>query len=89
MPTKKIADPCDSDSSWCSPKCHHPDHEPARMVVRPSGTYEHECPACHAKTTFTVSAVRWVAGKYERKPIPGDIGIPRFTVGTFVLDGAS
>lgn len=87
MPTRKIEDP--SDLSWCPPKCNHPEHEPAKMRFLPPGTYEHECPACHVKTTFTVLAVRWATGKYEREPISGDIGIPRFTVGAFVLDGAS
>lgn len=53
MPTRKIAD------AWKpSPPCPHPEHEPPSMVLLQPGTYEHECPVCHAKYVFTVHTKR-------------------------------
>ena len=38
------------------PPCPSPEHDPpAHMVYRP-GVYEHVCPRCGRKTTFTVKA---------------------------------
>lgn len=34
--------------------CRHPEHNPAGYIVRDSGIYEHECPACGQKQTFIV-----------------------------------
>lgn len=44
---KKIADLPDP--------CFHPGHNPPGNIVLPPGVYEHTCPACLRKTTFTVS----------------------------------
>ena len=35
-------------------KCRDREHYPASMVVRPPGTFRHECPSCHQVTTFIV-----------------------------------
>ena len=34
--------------------CRDPEHEPASMLYRTAGTYEHTCPHCGKKTTFTM-----------------------------------
>ncbi len=49
MPERKIADE--------KPPCRHPDHNPASMIVRSPGTYEHTCPGCGAKVVFHVGGV--------------------------------
>jgi hypothetical protein len=49
MPTRKIGD-------FPQEKvCRDPEHEPANMIVREPGVYEHECPSCGRKFTFIVS----------------------------------
>ena len=45
--TRKIADAPE-------PACLHPEHDPASMIVREPGTYEHACPGCGNKQVFTV-----------------------------------
>jgi hypothetical protein len=35
--------------------CLHPEHNPPGMIVLPSGVYEHTCPGCGNKITFTVN----------------------------------
>ena len=47
MPTRKIADLPEDKT------CRHPEHEPPKHMVFPSGVYEHECPACGHKRVFT------------------------------------
>lgn len=37
-------------------KCKDPEHNPATMILRKPGIYEHECPSCHEKQVFTVPA---------------------------------
>jgi hypothetical protein len=37
--------------------CLHPEHEPATMLYRTPGTYQHTCPACGKITTFTVPTI--------------------------------
>lgn len=49
MPTRKIHDFSPSHSS-----CNHPEHNPPSMIVLPPGLYEHTCPRCGQKQTFTV-----------------------------------
>lgn len=51
MPTRKIAEP---DEGWNRRPCRHPEHEPPKFRVFEPGTWEHECPACGHKVTFTV-----------------------------------
>lgn len=34
--------------------CSHPEHNPPSMRVFEPGVYEHTCPKCGAKKTFTV-----------------------------------
>lgn len=46
--TRKIADAP-------PPPCNHPEHNPAGMIVREPGTYEHICPSCGRKFVFNVS----------------------------------
>lgn len=48
MPTKKIAD------FPIGKKCLHPEHEPPTMRLFEPGIYEHICPKCGQKKTFTV-----------------------------------
>ena len=85
MPTRRILDSEDIPT-WKRNKCSHPEHGPPTMMVFKPGTYEHECPACGKKTTFTVRAACWASDRYEREDIPDDIGIARrFTVGDFAL----
>lgn len=36
--------------------CSHPEHNPAGMVVREPGIYEHTCPGCGQKQIFTVTS---------------------------------
>jgi hypothetical protein len=50
MTIKKIEAPKDS---WFR-RCRHPAHDPPNMIVLEPGTYEHECPSCHAKQIFQV-----------------------------------
>lgn len=35
-------------------ECRDPEHNPATMIVREPGIYEHKCPKCGAKQTFIV-----------------------------------
>lgn len=63
MPTRKIAD---FPRQKADPKfdkdgylkklmgCQHPEHKPPTHMSLPPGIYEHECPACRDKQTFTV-----------------------------------
>lgn len=55
MTLKKIADLPKHET------CTHPEHEPPTMIVLEPGVYEHECPGCHHKTTFTVRPMVWQA----------------------------
>ena len=45
--TRKIADPPPLP-------CTHPEHDPAGMIVREPGTYEHICPSCGKRQVFTI-----------------------------------
>ncbi len=47
MPTVKIGEPP-------SGGCLHPEHDPPKQVVWPSGVYRHTCPACKSMQTFTI-----------------------------------
>lgn len=47
MPTVKIGEPPDGG-------CLHPEHNPPKHIVWPSGVYRHTCPACKSVQTFTV-----------------------------------
>ncbi len=47
--TRKIADPPPQP-------CQDPEHNPAGMIVREPGMYEHVCPQCGNKQIFTVPA---------------------------------
>jgi hypothetical protein len=55
MPLRKIADAP-------PPPCTHPEHSPPSMIVLEPGTYEHTCPRCGARATFTVDRVTCVGG---------------------------
>jgi len=48
MPTRKIRD------IKFKQQCLDPEHNPPNMMVWEPGVYEHECPKCHKKQTFTV-----------------------------------
>lgn len=37
--------------------CRHPEHNPPSMIVLKPGVYEHTCPACGKKRTFTVPLI--------------------------------
>ncbi len=50
MPTKKISD------LPHQPICRNPEHNPPSMRVFEPGVYEHTCPGCGHKMTFTVPA---------------------------------
>ena len=50
--------------------CRHPDHEPAKMVVRPPGLYEHSCPGCGALTYFTVDGLIWATSRNVNVWVP-------------------
>lgn len=39
-----------------NPPCIHPEHYPPSMIVLPAGRYEHSCPRCGQRTTFTVQS---------------------------------
>lgn len=56
MPTKKIADLEDPTKIWSRkiPLCEDPEHNPPTHMVFEPGVYEHTCPRCGAKRTFTV-----------------------------------
>ena len=47
MPTVKIKDAP-------PPPCQNSEHNPPTMMVWEPGTYEHTCPSCGDKQTFTV-----------------------------------
>lgn len=49
MPTRKI-----SDSDWVKQPCMHPGHNPPGHRVYEPRTYEHVCPKCGEKQTFTI-----------------------------------
>ena len=50
MPTKKIKEPRDLPTEFCSSRDHTP---PSHMVYSP-GVYEHTCSGCGKVTQFTV-----------------------------------
>lgn len=50
MGTRKIADL----PVW---PCSHPGHKPPQHQVFQPGVYEHVCPACGLRTTFTVRRI--------------------------------
>lgn len=39
--------------------CLHPEHNPPSMIVLEPGIYEHTCPGCGHRTTFTVMGPFW------------------------------
>lgn len=39
--------------------CRDSKHEPANMVYRTPGTYQHTCPSCGTTTTFEVPLVTY------------------------------
>lgn len=49
MPTRKISD--------LPRTCQHPAHNPPSMMVYSPGVWEHVCPSCGSKQTFTVQEV--------------------------------
>ena len=60
MPERRIDEPSVTRIVKVYP-CRHPDHEPAKMLVRQSGLYEHTCPGCGAATYFRVDGPVWTA----------------------------
>ncbi len=47
--------------------CTDPEHKPPMHIVLEPGVYEHTCPGCGAKITFTIQAktynnFEWVSG---------------------------
>ena len=48
--TRKIAEPP-------PPPCRDLQHDPAGMIVRDPGTYEHICPSCGKRQIFTIPQV--------------------------------
>lgn len=50
MPTKKLDEPR-------FVPCAHPEHEPPKHRVFEPGRYEHTCPGCGKRTTFTVPLI--------------------------------
>jgi hypothetical protein len=56
MPLRRIDAPCHPQWPHRTP-CFHRGHNPPTMIVLPPGTYEHECPACHAKQRFVVRRI--------------------------------
>lgn len=59
MPTKRLT-PTAAHSDRLDPNerrnfCQDPEHEPPTMRVFAPGTYEHTCPGCGHKGTFTIS----------------------------------
>lgn len=54
MPTKRIDPP---EGKRPATPCFDRDHSPPTMQCFPPGTYEHTCPTCGAKVTFTVPAI--------------------------------
>lgn len=60
MPTRKLAE------LPRAKRCRHPDHLPASMVVRPPGLYEHVCPACGRRITFSI----WPEGELFLRKTP-------------------
>lgn len=51
MPTVKIKEFEKQDI------CQHPEHNPPMFMVFEPGIYEHTCPACGKKQTFTVPMI--------------------------------
>lgn len=49
MSTRRISDL----PAWTEP-CRHPEHEPPAFMVYRPGRYEHTCPGCGRRFTFTV-----------------------------------
>ncbi len=69
MPIRKIAD-------LPQGPCTGLDHLPPAHIVHPPGIYEHECPSCGKKTTFTVPETMW------GDPCPSPGPTPKFEFGT-------
>lgn len=38
-------------------RCKHPEHDPATMIVRKAGEYEHTCPRCGEVQRFTIPLI--------------------------------
>ena len=38
-------------------QCLHPEHEPAKNIVRTPGTYQHTCPGCGKVEVFEVPLI--------------------------------
>jgi hypothetical protein len=59
MPTRKIADLAPPMGPYQDkhPACYSAQHNPPTHMVFEPGVYEHECPSCGHKVTFTVSRV--------------------------------
>ncbi len=62
MPTKKIRGLPEYDKEGMrqidmEEICRDPEHNPPSMMVYPPGVYEHTCPRCEEKKTFTVRPV--------------------------------
>lgn len=58
MPTRKLPEPewLDAVGNRVRP-CNDSQHNPPTMQVFHAGHYEHECPACHAKSFFHVPEI--------------------------------
>lgn len=69
MPTKKITALPKSDS------CLHPEHEPPTMIVLEPGVYEHTCPGCRRKVTFTVRPMYARVGQLLVEPMSRWTGV--------------
>ena len=52
MGTRKIAELRQEQT------CMHPEHEPPKFMVYSPGVWEHVCPACGKKVTFTVYPIQ-------------------------------
>ena len=45
------------DGKWVKNPCLCPEHNPPMHIVLEPGTYEHTCPLCGHKITFTVPRI--------------------------------
>ena len=58
MPTKRIGDIPEQSVSYIkdrSQRCLDLDHNPAGLISREDGVYEHTCPGCGKVQKFTVN----------------------------------
>lgn len=60
MPTRKIGDLVHPSVAGAK-TCRDSEHNPPSHIVLENGIYEHECPGCGYKRTFTVNKPSMVA----------------------------